>query len=299
MTATSGRPGPVVLSLPEDMLTDRAGVAGRAALAPRRSGTRARGDGRAAPAAAGAQRPFVILGGGGGTPRPPPTSPRFARGQRAAGRGCGFRRQDLLDNDHPCYAGDIAIGPNPKLVERDQRRRSPDRDRHAARRDDDARATRCSTSRAPPSASSTSTTTRRSSAGSTRPTLPSWPAWARSRRRWRRCRRSSAGPGPRRTRGRARRLSRLARAGPDPRRAAAWARSWPGCAARLPADAIVTNGAGNYAIWVNRFFAYRGLRHPARPDLRLDGLRPAGRRSRPSSSTRAAGRRASPATAAS
>jgi hypothetical protein len=46
----------------------------------------------------------------------------------------------------------------------------------------------------------------------------------------------------------------------------------------LPADAIITNGAGNYATWAHRFF-YK-LPHPARPHQRLDGLRPARRRRR-------------------
>ena len=69
---------------------------------------------------------------------------------------------------------------------------------------------------------------------------------------------------------------------------------------RLPDDAIVCNGAGNYADWVHRYLPLPPLRHAARADLRLDGLRRCRRRSRakrqyPGSHRR----RASPATAAS
>ena len=45
---------------------------------------------------------------------------------------------------------------------------------------------------------------------------------------------------------------------------------------RLPDDAIVTNGAGNYAAFLHRFFQYRGFKHPARADQRRHGLRRAG-----------------------
>ena len=63
-TATAGRPGPVVLALPEDMLVEAAQGDGRAAPAGR-ARARAERDGRAARLLATAERPFVILGGGG------------------------------------------------------------------------------------------------------------------------------------------------------------------------------------------------------------------------------------------
>ncbi len=117
MTATSGRPGPVVLSLPEDMLTDRAGAEdGR----PWR-----RVEAAPSPAAlselrrmlAEAERPFVILGGGGWDGPATADLARFLEAFELPA-AAGFRRQDLLDNDHRCYAGDIAIAPNPKLAAR-------------------------------------------------------------------------------------------------------------------------------------------------------------------------------------
>jgi acetolactate synthase-1/2/3 large subunit len=116
-TATAGRPGPVVLALPEDMLVDNASaVDGRSAPMV-----------EAAPAPelmaelhrrlAAAERPIAILGGGGWSAEGIAALASFldANDLPAA---CGFRRQDLLDNDHRCYAGHIGLGPNPKLAAR-------------------------------------------------------------------------------------------------------------------------------------------------------------------------------------
>lgn len=117
MTATAGRPGPVVLSLPEDMLYDRVAVADGRPYRPVQPSP--------APAdlavlrrmLAEARRPIVILGGGGWDEVSVAAMARFADANDLP-VACGFRRQDLIDNEHRCYVGDIAIGPNPKLVER-------------------------------------------------------------------------------------------------------------------------------------------------------------------------------------
>jgi acetolactate synthase-1/2/3 large subunit len=116
-TATAGRPGPVLLALPEDMLFSEAAVAD----APRFRTP------RAAPAPSDmeelerllgeARRPFVLVGGGGWTDR----AVEALRGwSEAAGLpvGCAFRCQDYLDNRHSNYAGDVGIGINPKLAQR-------------------------------------------------------------------------------------------------------------------------------------------------------------------------------------
>ena len=116
-TATSGRPGPVLLALPEDMLFSDAAVAdaphfrtGRAAPSPADMKELER-------LLAGAKRPFVLVGGGGWTKL-------AVEGLRAWAEsigipvGCGFRCQDYFDNRHPNYAGDVGIGVNPKLAQR-------------------------------------------------------------------------------------------------------------------------------------------------------------------------------------
>jgi acetolactate synthase-1/2/3 large subunit len=116
-TATAGRPGPVVLALPEDMLTERVAVAdaGRyqvvrphpspAALAAMRR------------LLAGAARPLVIAGGSGWTAE---GCRDFAAFAEANGLpvACTFRRQDLLDNEHPSYVGDLGTATPGPLADR-------------------------------------------------------------------------------------------------------------------------------------------------------------------------------------
>ena len=116
-TAMQGRPGPVVLVLPEDMLTvpTAAPVLPRiepATAWPAPGGMR---DLRALLAAA--ERPFVIAGGSGWTPESAQALQRFAENWGLP-VGCGFRFQDTFDNRHPLYAGDVGIAINPKLAQR-------------------------------------------------------------------------------------------------------------------------------------------------------------------------------------
>ena len=116
-TATSGRPGPVVLALPEDMLTATAQAADARPYRPV----------QAAPSAAqiqtfrdmlgAAQRPVVILGGGGWDAAACDDIRRFAEVNKLP-VACAFRFQDLLDNQHPNYIGDVGIGISPKLAAR-------------------------------------------------------------------------------------------------------------------------------------------------------------------------------------
>ena len=116
-TALQGRPGPVVLVLPEDMLTQltTAPVLPRAEPAhawPAPGGLR---DLRALLMAA--ERPFVIAGGGGWDAEAARALQRFAENWHLP-VGNGFRFQDTFDNRHPNYAGDVGIGINPKLAAR-------------------------------------------------------------------------------------------------------------------------------------------------------------------------------------
>jgi acetolactate synthase-1/2/3 large subunit len=94
---------------------DAAPVLPRDRARARRAG--ARGAGRAARAARRAERPFVIAGGSGWTAASCEALERFAeRWQLPV--GCAFRFQDVFDNRHPNYAGDVGIGINPKLAAR-------------------------------------------------------------------------------------------------------------------------------------------------------------------------------------
>jgi acetolactate synthase-1/2/3 large subunit len=116
-TAMQGRPGPVVLVLPEDMLTQptQAPVLPRAEPALAWPAPGAMRDLRALLMAA--QRPFVIAGGTGWTSGSVQALQRFAENWQLP-VGCGFRFQDTFDNSHPLYAGDVGIGINPKLAAR-------------------------------------------------------------------------------------------------------------------------------------------------------------------------------------
>ena len=115
--ATSGRPGPVVLALPEDMLAAQASAADTAAFTPVRASPSAAQIARLRDMLAGAQRPFVLLGGSGWTPQACSDLQEFAQANDLP-VGCAFRFQDLFDNHHPNYAGDVGIGINPKLSAR-------------------------------------------------------------------------------------------------------------------------------------------------------------------------------------
>src|SRR5207247_6973704 len=113
--AMAGRPGPVILALPEDMLS-------------------ARSDGRDMPriealpiaplpaqiatvreALSRAQRPLLLVGGSRLDRHACAALQKLAE-QTGLSVACAFRHQDLFDNRHPRYAGDVGIGINPALA---------------------------------------------------------------------------------------------------------------------------------------------------------------------------------------
>jgi acetolactate synthase-1/2/3 large subunit len=115
--AQQGRPGPVVLALPEDVLSEsvetpdarparpavgRPGAAEMAELRDRLSR---------------AERPLAILGGGGWSAEAKADFEAFAHANELP-VACAFRCQDYFDNTHACYAGDIGLGVNPALARR-------------------------------------------------------------------------------------------------------------------------------------------------------------------------------------
>ncbi|MFN4171931.1 MAG: thiamine pyrophosphate-binding protein [Pseudorhodobacter sp.] len=112
--ARSGRPGPVVLALPEDMLSGSAEVADLPAPAPQPGAVSAAQVAAVCEALAGAARPLVIAGGPGWSQTAADDLAAFASAWDVP-VSVSFRRQDRMDNDHPCYAGDLGVGMNPKL----------------------------------------------------------------------------------------------------------------------------------------------------------------------------------------
>ncbi len=116
-TAMQGRPGPVVLVLPEDMLAARTDAPVLPRVEPVRAWPAPGGLPQVRSLLLAAQRPFVIVGGGGWDAHACQALQRFAEGWQLP-VGCAFRFQDLFDNRHPNYAGDVGVGINPKLAQR-------------------------------------------------------------------------------------------------------------------------------------------------------------------------------------
>jgi len=115
--ASSGRPGPVVLALPEDMLSARAEVRDALPAVPVLSPAGPAEAGEIASILGGAERPFVLVGGGGWNVDCARDLGRFAEHWQLP-VGASFRCQDYLDNRHSCYVGDVGIGINPALAAR-------------------------------------------------------------------------------------------------------------------------------------------------------------------------------------
>ena len=116
-TACNGRPGPVVIALPEDMLRDRVSVEDAAAFAPVENWPGADDMNRLQKLLGEAMRPVVLIGGSRWTEQASAALMRFAE-RFALPVATTFRRGHLFDAMHRCYAGDFGIGPNPKLLAR-------------------------------------------------------------------------------------------------------------------------------------------------------------------------------------
>ncbi|MBK1698453.1 thiamine pyrophosphate-binding protein [Rhodovibrio salinarum] len=116
-TAQQGRPGPVVLALPEDVLSERVETpdAGPVRPAVGRPGAAEMAELR--DRLSRAERPLAILGGGGWSADAKTDFEAFAQANDLP-VACAFRCQDYFDNRHPCYAGDVGLGVNPALARR-------------------------------------------------------------------------------------------------------------------------------------------------------------------------------------
>ncbi len=258
--AQTGRPGPVVLALPEDMLSGPAdGVPVPAATLP--SGLASESDVEAViERLAAAARPLVIVGGGGWSAKAAHDLGRFAESMGLP-VGASFRCQDYLDNRHPNYVGDVGIGINPALAERVR-----DADVILAL---GARLGEMTTSGytllAPPVPKQSLIHVHPDPSEIGRVYRPEIAVVAR--------------PGA---------FTGQLAAAARPRKADAWCQTaradyeaWqvpqetPGALRMerviahlnetLPDDAILTNGAGNYTAWLHRYFRYRGWRTQLAP----------------------------------
>ena len=116
-TALQGRMGPVVVALPEDILHADGGPAPIRPVAPVRAAPDPAFVEALGNRLSKAERPLLVLGGSGWT-----DEATTAIGDWAERLGLpvalSFRRKDLISNDRPNYAGDLGLGPNPKLIAR-------------------------------------------------------------------------------------------------------------------------------------------------------------------------------------
>ena len=259
-TAMNGRPGPVVIVLPEDMLTQMVDAAPLPKVMPVEAWIAPESANSLREMLLKAERPLVIAGGSGWTVQSAQALQRFAENWSLP-VGNAFRFQDTFDNFHPLYAGDVGIGINPKLA---ARIKQSDLIIAIGPRLGEMTTGGYSLLQVPKSAqklvhihasaeelgrvyqadlaihASMSAAAHSLEVLSAPPTLP-WQAWAKE-------------------------ANNDYLANIDP---ANGGLKLPGTIdmpaiiatlqKHLPADAVLTNGAGNFASWLHRFFQYHGL----------------------------------------
>ena len=244
-----------MLALPEDMLAEEVEADDAQPYTPLQAHPGADELARLRELLAGAKRPFAIVGGGGWTEQAATDFLAFAEANELP-VGAGFRRQDYVDNASRVYAGHVGIGPDPKLAAARARRRPAARRRARGSASRRRAATRSSRPAGRTRRSSTSTPPPRSSAASTSRQLgivsgsPQFAAAARALEpvdssAWR----------AETEQAHADHLASMEHTpGPGDVQMGdvmAWLRE------RLPEDAILTNGAGNFSVWAHRFYEFR------------------------------------------
>lgn len=116
-TAVSGRPGPVVVALPENVLSEGADVEDATEFSPARAAPSDEDLARARQLLSAAKRPLIVVGGGGWSAAAAADLQGFAEAS-ALPVAASFRRQDYIDNTSPSYAGVLTIGHDASLAER-------------------------------------------------------------------------------------------------------------------------------------------------------------------------------------
>ena len=114
--ATSGRPGPVALALPEDMLLELADVEDLPAVAVTRSNPDSADIEQVERLLQEAKRPLIVLGGSNWNDEGRSAIHAFAERNKIP-VATGFRRHDLFDNSHDCYIGNLGFGSFPELLD--------------------------------------------------------------------------------------------------------------------------------------------------------------------------------------
>jgi acetolactate synthase I/II/III large subunit len=261
-TAVSGRPGPVVVALPEDVLSDAADVEDAAQFSPARAAPSPEDLARVRGLLRAVERPLVVVGGGGWTATAATDLQVFAEAS-ALPVAASFRRQDYIDNTSPCYAGVLTIGHDASLA---RRLREADLLLVIGSRLGDI-ATRGYTTLEPPRTPQTLVHVHADPEELGRVFQPDLPIVA----------------------GSAEFLAAVRALEPvDGSHRAAWVESahadfltslrherGPGdldvgdvmehLRERLPGDAILTNGAGNYTVWCHRFYSFSRYRTQLAP----------------------------------
>ncbi|MFN0038961.1 MAG: thiamine pyrophosphate-binding protein [Burkholderiales bacterium] len=260
--AVSGRPGPVVLALPEDMLTETV-VADDARPYRRIKAHPGNTDLEALRALLmKSERPLVILGGGDWSEGACRDMAAFVQANNLPVT-CSFRRQDLFDNRHANYCGDVGIGINPLLADTV---RNADLILSIGARLGEMTSAGYTLFRLPHSKqklvhvhpggeelgrvyqadlmiNSGMREFAQALAGSPRVDASAWRDWTQqARQNYLKNLEHGAMPGQL-----------------DMGEIVAFLRR------RLPANAILTNGAGNYSGWVQRFYQYTGFRTQLAP----------------------------------
>ena len=116
-TAVSGRPGPVVVSLPEDMLVDKAAVPVCAATPMQPVAMAEETTRQIVEALSAAKKPMLLIGGPDWSDKAVQDLSAFAKAWDLP-VACAFRRQDVLDNRDPQFVGHLSLGMNPALAAR-------------------------------------------------------------------------------------------------------------------------------------------------------------------------------------
>ncbi|MDE0779944.1 MAG: thiamine pyrophosphate-binding protein [Alphaproteobacteria bacterium] len=116
-TAAGGRPGPVVISLPEDMLVEEVEVADVSVSEYAASEPREDDLARLRDLLSGATKPLVIFGGGSWNAEAVSDLEAFCEANSLPAVA-SFRTQDIFNNDHPNFIGELGYNTNPKLAQR-------------------------------------------------------------------------------------------------------------------------------------------------------------------------------------